>query len=155
MLLVRRLWNIQPIGQYLNWDSTKALKSVLLLKESKFAALEKPPYFWLALLQSFSNLSNFRSLSIVTPRSLTYYFPRLNLSLYSPILNHIYNLILSDDIYLCSFSYLVFKLTYSKHRVFLKWFQNISKLSSEIYVVVSSPKLHTPTSFRKKNKSFG
>ena len=26
LLLVRRLWNIQTIGQYLNWDSTKGLK---------------------------------------------------------------------------------------------------------------------------------
>ena len=73
LLLVRRLWNIQTIGQYLNWDSTKALKSVLLLlKESKFAILERALNFWLALLQSFRTcLSNFRSLSIVTPRSLT------------------------------------------------------------------------------------
>ena len=71
--LVCRVWNIETIGQYLNWDSTKALKSVLpLLKESKFTILKRALNFWLPLLLSFRTcLSNFRSLSIVTPRSVT------------------------------------------------------------------------------------
>ena len=118
--MVRRLWNIQTIGKYLNWDSTKAVKSaLLLLKESNLAILESVLNFWLVLLQNFRTcLSNFRFLSVEIPRDvLQHYFPRLNLS-------------------------------------FQSFSQVFSELSSGIYLVVSSTKLHMSTSFIKKNKSF-
>ena len=85
--MVHWLWNIQTIGQYLNWDSTKALKIVfLLLKESNFAILERALNFWLPLLQSFrACLSNLTSLSIVTPTSLTLLLFQIK---YFPIFAH-------------------------------------------------------------------
>ena len=126
-LVRKRTFNHLP--KPVNWDSKKALNRVLLLlEENNFAILERALNFWLALLQSFrACLSNFRSLSIVIPRSLTShrYFPRLNLSLYSPVVVDACNPKLSDGIYLCLISYKYFKPTSSNHRFFLKRFQNI------------------------------
>ena len=65
--MLRRLRNIQTVGQYLNLDSTKALKNVLLLKESKFATLERAFKFGLY----FTHNLNFKVLSVVIPRSLS------------------------------------------------------------------------------------
>ena len=101
LLLARRIWNIQTIAQYLNWDSTKALKGVLLLlKESNFAILERALNFWSAFPQSFRTCSsNFRSLSIVIPISLTSLLSQIKSFHNSPIFMHVYNPKLSDVIY--------------------------------------------------------
>ena len=125
--MVRRLWNIQTIGKYLNWDSTKAVKSaLLLLKESNLAILERVLNFWLALLQNFRTcLSNFRFLSVEIPRSVTALLSQIKSFLLFVYTFLIYNPKLSDDIYLFQFNIIIFKPTYSKHRVFLKCFQNI------------------------------
>ena len=130
MLLVHRLWNIQKIRQYLNWESAKTLKCIILLlkgRRNNFAILERVLNFWLTLLQSFRTcLSNFKSLSELIPRSLT--------SLLSQIKSY--------PIFICPFLFMfmtrnyqmaficvqfhiiIFIPMFSKHRVFLKWFQN-------------------------------
>ena len=47
-----------------------------------------------------------------------------------------------------------FKLTYSCIQFFSSGFKAFSKFPSQIYVVLSSEKLHILNSLRKKNKSF-
>ena len=73
LLFICQLWNIQISGQYLNCDSTKALKIVFLFSNVKnFDILAKTVGFLLALEQILETcLSNFSSLSIVTPKSFT------------------------------------------------------------------------------------
>ena len=103
LLLIYLPWNIRTNGQYLNCDSIKALKRIpLFLNGRNLATLVKALSFLLAFEQILDTcLSNFRLLSNVIPRSLSY-FPRLYLYPILPTLPtilHFYFLILSDDIY--------------------------------------------------------
>ena len=72
------IWNIHANGQYWNCDSIKALKRIhLFLNGRNLATLVKALSFLLAFEQILDTcLSNFRLLSNVIPRSLSY-FPRL------------------------------------------------------------------------------
>ena len=67
----------------------------------------------------------------------------------------IFKLRLLDDIYLCSISNNYFSSHFiASIEFFSSDFKTFFKLSSEIYAVVSSEKLHMSASFRKNNKSF-
>ena len=116
LLLVYWLWNIQTIEQCLIWDSTKALKTVFLFsKESNFGILERVITFWLAFLQNFrARLSNFGSTSIVIKWNLRRNF-QFNLLMF---ITQNYQSVF----FYVAFHVTVFKLTYSKHEAFFKWF---------------------------------
>ena len=70
LLLLFRLQNVQVKGQYLNCDSIKDLKIIILfLADKKLPILEKTFAFEYIL---FMCLLNFKSLSIVIPRDSTF-----------------------------------------------------------------------------------
>ena len=74
LLLLFRIQSIQFKGQYLNCDSIKDLKTILIfLAGEKLRILERTLSFLFAFEQIlFTFLSNFKSLSFVISRSSTF-----------------------------------------------------------------------------------
>ena len=76
LLLRLQLWNIQNNGQYANCDSMKDFIIILFLSTyMKEARRTRALSFWHAFLQRLLTCSsNFKSLSIVIPRSISFVF---------------------------------------------------------------------------------
>ena len=87
LLLRLQLWNIQNNGQYANCDSMKDFIIILFLSTyMKEARRTRALSFWHAFLQRLLTCSsNFKSLSIVIPRSTSFIFDSMEESSISAV----------------------------------------------------------------------
>ena len=157
LLLLFWLQNIQVKGQYLNWDSIKDLKIILLSSaDKKLCILERTLNFLFAFKQIlFTCLSNVKSLSLVIPRSSTFLLSQI---LLFPMLKNISSLWWPET---SRWHFSLFNfMEYVSNQV------RAAEFSSSLFIkvilrsrlqtkeVVSSAKLQTSISLRAKNKSF-